>query len=78
MPLCTHLGCVPSFRPDVALADLGPKWPGGYYCLCHGSKLDFAGKVYRNVLAPTNLVVPPHHYLNSTMIKIGEDASGST
>ena len=76
VPLCTHLGCVPSFRPDVAPADLGPKWPGGYYCPCHGSKFDFAGRVYRNVPAPTNLVIPPHHYLGSTMVKIGEDSGG--
>jgi ubiquinol-cytochrome c reductase iron-sulfur subunit len=76
VPLCTHLGCVPSFRPDVAPADLGPKWPGGYYCPCHGSKFDFAGRVYRNVPAPTNLVVPPHHYLSSTMVRIGEHPGG--
>ena len=77
VPLCTHLGCVPSFRPDVAPADLGPKWPGGYYCPCHGSKFDFAGRVYRNVPAPANLVIPPHHFLSSTMVKIGEDPGGS-
>lgn len=74
--ICTHLGCVPSFRPDVAPGDLGPKWPGGYYCPCHGSKFDFAGRVYRNVPAPTNLVIPPHRYLSSTMVKIGEDPGG--
>lgn len=76
VPVCTHLGCVPTFRPDVAASDLGPKWPGGYYCPCHGSKFDFAGRVYRNVPAPTNLVIPPHHYLSTTMVKIGEDPGG--
>lgn len=74
--LCTHLGCVPSFRPDIAPADLGPKWPGGYYCPCHASKFDFAGRVYRNVPAPTNLVIPPHRYLSATTVRIGEDPEG--
>lgn len=73
VPVCTHLGCVPTFRPDVAPADLGPEWPGGYFCPCHGSKFDFAGRVYRNVPAPTNLVVPPHHYLSAMTVMIGED-----
>lgn len=72
VPICTHLGCVPTFRPDVAPADLGPDWPGGYFCPCHGSKFDFAGRVYRNVPAPTNLVVPPHRYLAATAVRIGE------
>jgi ubiquinol-cytochrome c reductase iron-sulfur subunit len=76
VPVCTHLGCVPTFRPDVAPPDLGPEWPGGYFCPCHGSKFDFAGRVYRNVPAPTNLVVPPHHYLSSTMVRIGEHPGG--
>lgn len=76
VPLCTHLGCVPSFRPDVAPGDLGPKWPGGYYCPCHGSKFDFAGRVYRNVPAPANLVIPPHQYVSTTIVKIGEDPGG--
>jgi len=73
VPVCTHLGCVPTFRPDVAPADLGPEWPGGYFCPCHGSKFDFAGRVYRNVPAPTNLVVPPHLYLSETVVRIGEN-----
>lgn len=76
VPVCTHLGCVPTFRPDVAPPDLGPEWPGGYFCPCHGSKFDFAGRVYRNVPAPTNLVVPPHHYMSATTVKIGEDPGG--
>ena len=72
--ICTHLGCVPAFRPDVGSADLGPDWPGGYFCPCHGSKFDFSGRVYRNVPAPTNLVVPPHRYLGTAVVRIGEDA----
>jgi ubiquinol-cytochrome c reductase iron-sulfur subunit len=73
VPICTHLGCVPTFRPDIAPSDLGPDWPGGYFCPCHGSKFDFAGRVYRNVPAPINLVVPPHRYLSETTARIGED-----
>ncbi len=73
VPICTHLGCVPTFRPDVAPADLGPDWHGGFFCPCHGSKFDLAGRVYRNVPAPTNLVIPPHYYLSETRVKIGED-----
>ncbi len=78
VPICTHLGCVPTFRPEVAPPDLGPEWPGGYFCPCHGSKFDFAGRVYRNVPAPTNLVVPPHRYLSATVVRIGEHPKGTT
>lgn len=73
VPICTHLGCVPTFRPEVAPLDLGPDWNGGLFCPCHGSKFDLAGRVYRNVPAPTNLVIPPYHYLSETKVKIGED-----
>ncbi|MBE9610544.1 ubiquinol-cytochrome c reductase iron-sulfur subunit [Chitinilyticum piscinae] len=71
--VCTHLGCSPTFRPDLAPADLGPEWLGGFYCPCHGSKFDLAGRVYAGVPAPTNLVVPPHKYLSDAMLLIGED-----
>lgn len=71
--VCTHLGCSPSFRPDLAPADLGPEWLGGFYCPCHGSKFDLAGRVYSGVPAPTNLVIPPHQYLSDTRLLIGED-----
>jgi len=71
--VCTHLGCVPTFRPGVAPPNLGPDWPGGYFCPCHGSRFDFAGRVYRNVPAPTNLVVPPHRFLGATTVRIGEN-----
>lgn len=74
--LCTHLGCVPVFRPDVAPDDLGKDWHGGYFCPCHGSRFDLAGRVYKGIPAPTNLVIPPHKYVGDTKILIGED-SGS-
>lgn len=73
--ICTHLGCVPTFRPDVAPADLGPDWFGGFFCPCHQLKFDLAGRVYRGVPAPTNLVVPPHEYMSDTRIVIGEDTT---
>jgi ubiquinol-cytochrome c reductase iron-sulfur subunit len=74
--LCTHLGCVPSVRKDVAPADIGPDWPGGFYCPCHGSKFDFAGRVFRNVPAPLNLEVPRHTFLSDAVALIGEDEAG--
>mgnify|MGYP001549502473 FL=1 len=71
--ICTHLGCSPTYRPDVAPADLGADWKGGFFCPCHGSTFDIAGRVYAGVPAPTNLPVPPHRYLSETEILIGED-----
>lgn len=70
---CTHLGCSPTYRPEVAPADLGPQWQGGFFCACHGSRFDLAGRVFEGVPAPTNLVVPPHRYLSDTVILVGED-----
>jgi ubiquinol-cytochrome c reductase iron-sulfur subunit len=69
--LCTHLGCIPSFhlQPD----SLQPGWPGGFYCPCHGSKFDLAGRVYRGSPAPTNLVIPPHRYDSAARLVVGED-----
>ena len=64
--ICTHLGCSPTFRPEVAPADLGPDWLGGFFCPCHQSKFDLAGRVFKGVPAPTNLVIPPHKYLPPT------------
>jgi len=71
--ICTHLGCSPTFRPDIAAADLGADWLGGFFCPCHSSKFDLAGRVYQGVPAPTNLVVPPHQYVSDNVILIGED-----
>ena len=71
--LCTHLGCSPTFRPEIAPNDLGEEWKGGFFCPCHGSWFDLAGRVYRGVPAPTNLEVPPYRYITDTLIKIGEE-----
>lgn len=71
--LCTHLGCAPSFRPEVAPADLGPDWVGGYFCPCHGSKYDLAGRVYKAQPAPLNLPVPPYAYETDDIVIIGVD-----
>ena len=70
--ICTHLGCSPTYRPDLAPADLGADWKGGFFCPCHGSKFDIAGRVFKGVPAPTNLVIPPYKYLNDTTILVGE------
>lgn len=75
--ICTHLGCSPTFRPEVAPADLGVDWKGGFFCPCHGSKFDYAGRVYAGVPAPTNLVIPPHRYVSDTQIIIGDDSGGT-
>ncbi len=76
--ICTHLGCSPTYRPEVGAADLGgANWKGGFFCPCHGSKFDLAGRVYAGVPAPTNLVVPPHQYLSDTQILIGVDGGAS-
>lgn len=71
--ICTHLGCSPTFRPELAPADLGPDWKGGFFCPCHGSRFDLAGRVYQGVPAPLNLEVPPHMYKSDAMLVIGED-----
>jgi ubiquinol-cytochrome c reductase iron-sulfur subunit len=71
--ICTHLGCSPTFRPEVAPADLGPEWLGGFFCPCHQSKFDLAGRVYKGVPAPTNLIIPPYRFVTDTRIVIGED-----
>lgn len=75
--ICTHLGCSPVFRKDIAPADLGPDWLGGFFCPCHGSKFDLAGRVYKSVPAPTNMVVPPHVYLSDNRLLIGSDSKES-
>jgi ubiquinol-cytochrome c reductase iron-sulfur subunit len=72
--ICTHLGCVPTFRPDPGAADSDVSWPGGFFCPCHGSKFDLAGRVFKNVPAPSNLEVPPHRYLNDSRLLVGEDS----
>lgn len=71
--ICTHLGCSPTYRPEVAPDDLGADWLGGYFCPCHGSRFDLSGRVYRGVPAPTNLVIPPHSYEDDNTLVIGVD-----
>jgi len=72
--LCTHLGCSPTYRPELGAASgLGDDWKGGFFCPCHGSTFDLSGRVYAGVPAPTNLIVPPHKYVTDTVIIIGED-----
>lgn len=73
--VCTHLGCIPVYRPEPGAADLGPEWPGGFYCPCHGSKFDLAGRVFKNVPAPLNLEVPPYTYLSEMHLLIGEEGA---
>ena len=74
--LCTHLGCVPGYHPVPG--SLQPGWPGGFYCPCHGSKFDLAGRVYRGSPAPTNLVVPPYSFTGDNVVLIGTDETEST
>ena len=71
--ICTHLGCSPTYRPEMAPADLGPDWLGGFFCPCHGSRFDLAGRVYQGVPAPLNLAVPPHSYISDSRILVGVD-----
>jgi len=72
--VCTHLGCSPTFRADVGATDLGGDWPGGYYCPCHGSRFDLAGRVFRGAPAPVNLMVPPHKFVSDGVLLVGADA----
>lgn len=75
--VCTHLGCSPIPRFDVAPEDLGPDWLGGFYCPCHGSRFDLAGRVFEGVPAPTNLTVPPYAFLNDNTLLIGSDTGSA-
>ena len=71
--VCTHLGCIPQTKGADAKAEMGADWTGGFYCPCHGSKFDLAGRVYKGSPAPTNLVVPPYTFVSDDRIVIGED-----
>ncbi len=75
--ICTHLGCSPTFRPEVAPADLGENWRGGFFCACHGSRFDLAGRVFKNLPAPINLEVPEHYYVDDNTILIGLSEEGA-
>lgn len=71
--LCTHLGCAPSYVPEPGAPGMGEGWVGGFFCPCHGSKFDLAGRVYSGVPAPTNMTVPPYRFASDTRVVIGED-----
>jgi ubiquinol-cytochrome c reductase iron-sulfur subunit len=75
--ICTHLGCVPTYTPKPDASDPAPNWPGGYFCHCHGSKYDLAGRVFLGVPAPYNLPVPPHRFPDGKTLRIGENPAGS-
>lgn len=71
--ICTHLGCVPELKPKIAPEPFDPDWKSGFFCPCHHSRYDIAGRVYDGVPAPMNMVVPPYHYIDDTHIEIGVD-----
>ncbi|HET6602718.1 MAG TPA: ubiquinol-cytochrome c reductase iron-sulfur subunit [Xanthomonadaceae bacterium] len=74
---CTHLGCSPLFRPEIQPQPFDEEWRGGFYCPCHNSRFDMAGRVYSGVPAPTNLKVPPYRFVDDNRIVIGVDAEGA-
>lgn len=76
--ICTHLGCVPRYMPNPSPTDPAPNWPGGFFCPCHGSKYDLAGRVYAGVPAPYNLPVPPYHMLDAKTMRVGENPPGAS
>ncbi|HZS83344.1 MAG TPA: ubiquinol-cytochrome c reductase iron-sulfur subunit [Stellaceae bacterium] len=73
--VCTHLGCIPRLEAAPG-GDLGANWPGGYFCPCHGSKYDLAGRVFNGVPAPLNLPVPPYNYIKDNLMRVGENPPG--
>lgn len=75
--ICTHLGCSPTAKLE-AKGDMGENWTGGFFCPCHGSKFDLAGRVFKGSPAPTNLIVPPYKYLADNTILIGVDSDAAT
>jgi ubiquinol-cytochrome c reductase iron-sulfur subunit len=75
--VCTHLGCAPKFYPQLGTTEFDSNWQGGFFCPCHGSKFDLAGRVYAGVPAPDNLPVPPHYYESETILVIGEDGEAT-
>jgi ubiquinol-cytochrome c reductase iron-sulfur subunit len=75
--ICTHLGCLPGYMPTPDPSSPAPNWPGGYFCPCHGSKYDLAGRVYKGVPAPYNLPVPPYNFVSDKTLRIGENPKGT-
>jgi ubiquinol-cytochrome c reductase iron-sulfur subunit len=76
--ICTHLGCLPEYMPTPDPSTPTANWPGGYFCPCHGSKYDLAGRVWSGVPAPYNLPVPPYHFPDDKTLRIGENPTGQT
>ena len=76
--ICTHLGCSPTYRKEIGASDMGTDWPGGFFCPCHGSKFDLAGRVYKGAPAPVNLEIPPHKYVSDTLLLIGIDSANDS
>lgn len=74
---CTHLGCLPKQRFEAASAEMGPSWPGGFFCPCHGSRFDLAGRVFKGSPASVNLVVPRYEFVNDTTLRVGVDEKGA-
>jgi ubiquinol-cytochrome c reductase iron-sulfur subunit len=74
---CTHLGCLPKQRFEAASPEMGPSWPGGFFCPCHGSRFDLAGRVLKGSPASVNLVVPPYEYPNEKTLRVGADEKGA-
>lgn len=75
--VCTHLGCIPLFDPQPNPTDPAPDWPGGFFCPCHGSKYDLAGRVFQGVPAPYNLPVPPYFFPDDKTVRVGQNPSGA-
>ena len=73
--ICTHLGCSPQYQPQVAPTSFDENWQGGFFCACHGSKFDLAGRVYSGVPAPDNLEVPPYRFVSDSVVIIGEEGA---
>lgn len=75
--ICTHLGCSPTYFPEMVPQPFDPEWQGGFYCPCHQSRFDMAGRVFKGVPAPSNLEVPPYHYPDDNTIVIGVAPEGA-
>lgn len=76
--VCTHLGCIPLYYPNPSATEPTAGWPGGFFCPCHGSKFDLAGRVFKGVPAPYNLPVPPYCMVSDEVLRIGENPSGES
>jgi ubiquinol-cytochrome c reductase iron-sulfur subunit len=75
--ICTHLGCSPTYVPEASPKPYDEDWKGGFFCPCHGSKFDLAGRVYAGVPAPKNLEIPKYRYMSDTLILVGDDGGAS-